>query len=331
MRLSVTCDCEGTTGLTVTALRTRCAVVARAKPGSAIRAGVSSPVGNARCPRRVLTGCVRRSALLAVLLALAVVAPASAREPWPPPGGSGQLYVHMGEEHWNDEDGLSLLPKVVADSIKFRPDLVTMSGDKANDGRTSELTRWRDIMAPYDRAGIPYFAGHGQPRWQAGHAREDHRSDRRRHATARHPLLQAGLRLAPVPVRRRPALLQARPVTDLTPLHRSGGSLDPLLRRPRALALHLHRQLVLRDRQLRRAAEPVLPRRRGQHVAVQVPRAQGREAKRAGKRVFVVMHMPTRDPRDQGHSTPGSGQPHDGQGRIARQRASSSRGRRRSA
>jgi Calcineurin-like phosphoesterase len=99
--------------------------------------------------------------LLGALLLAAVPAATDARTTWPPVQGPGQLYVHFGEEHWNDDDGLTLLPKVVADSIRFRPLLVTMSGDKANDGNVEELTRWREIMRAYDRAGIPYFAGVG--------------------------------------------------------------------------------------------------------------------------------------------------------------------------
>jgi hypothetical protein len=71
---------------------------------------------------------------------------------WPPVEGPGHLFVHYGEEHWNDDDGLTLLPKVVAESIRYRPALVTMSGDKANDGVVDELTRWREIMDAYDRA-----------------------------------------------------------------------------------------------------------------------------------------------------------------------------------
>ena len=101
------------------------------------------------------------AALALAFLAFAAPAGPAVAAPWPPADGPGALYVHFGEEHWNDADGLTLLPKVVADSVRYRPALVTMSGDKGNDGNTEELERWRQIMEPYDRAGVPYFAGVG--------------------------------------------------------------------------------------------------------------------------------------------------------------------------
>jgi hypothetical protein len=104
-----------------------------------------------------------RQLTLAATAALALAAPASAATPptWPPPSGPGQLFVHYGEEHWNDDDGMTLLPKVVEDTIRYRPALVTMSGDKANDGTLDQLTMWRQIMSAYDNAKVPYFAAVG--------------------------------------------------------------------------------------------------------------------------------------------------------------------------
>jgi calcineurin-like phosphoesterase family protein len=101
----------------------------------------------------------------AVAAAIALMAsPAMAftpKEPWPPADGPGVLFAHYGEEHWNDADGLTILPKVVEEVIKYRPALVTMSGDKDNDGETDQLEKWREIMSAYDKAGVPYFAGVG--------------------------------------------------------------------------------------------------------------------------------------------------------------------------
>jgi hypothetical protein len=102
--------------------------------------------------------------LLTIVTALAMAAPAgaaTAAKPWPPREGPGHLFVHYGEEHWNDIDGEVVLTQVVADVIRFRPDLVTMSGDKTDDGTTERLEKWRSIMDAYDRAGVPYFAGVG--------------------------------------------------------------------------------------------------------------------------------------------------------------------------
>ena len=50
---------------------------------------------------------------------------------------------------------------MVRESIRYRPALVTMSGDKADDGQTEQFEMWAEVMAAYDRAGIPWFAGVG--------------------------------------------------------------------------------------------------------------------------------------------------------------------------
>jgi Calcineurin-like phosphoesterase len=82
-------------------------------------------------------------------------------EPWPPAEGSGVLFVHYGEEHWNDADGGTILPKIVEVAARYEPKLVTMSGDKDNDGEADQLEKWREIMSAYDRAGVPYYAAVG--------------------------------------------------------------------------------------------------------------------------------------------------------------------------
>ena len=82
-------------------------------------------------------------------------------KPWPPADGPGVLFVHYGEEHWNDADGGTILPKIVEVAAKYKPKLVTMSGDKDNDGETDQLEKWREIMSAYDDAGVPYYAGVG--------------------------------------------------------------------------------------------------------------------------------------------------------------------------
>ena len=106
---------------------------------------------------------MRLISLVAVAVA-AMATPALAftpAEPWPPADGPGVLFVHYGEEHWNDADGETILPKVVEVAAKYRPKLVTMSGDKDNDGEIDQLERWREIMSAYDDAGVPYYASVG--------------------------------------------------------------------------------------------------------------------------------------------------------------------------
>ena len=99
---------------------------------------------------------------LVVALALPVAAEATkAPRAWPPPEGRGSLFVHFGEEHVNDLDGMRILPKIVSSSARYRPDLVTMSGDKVDQGTTEELRLWRDVMKTYDRRGVPWLAAVG--------------------------------------------------------------------------------------------------------------------------------------------------------------------------
>lgn len=113
---------------------------------------------------------VALAAALAAALAPAAPAPApapplaaakGAAHPWPPPPEKGKLFVHYGEEHWDDDDGLRILPRVVRSSARYGPDLVTMSADKAADDVVEKLERWKELMSPYDRRGIPYFAAVG--------------------------------------------------------------------------------------------------------------------------------------------------------------------------
>jgi Calcineurin-like phosphoesterase len=99
---------------------------------------------------------------LACLLLARAGAPAAAKvKSWPPAKGPGQLFVHFGEEHVNDDDGATLLPKVVRQSARYRPRLVTMSGDKADDGEPEQFELWSEVMHIYDSKGIPWFAGVG--------------------------------------------------------------------------------------------------------------------------------------------------------------------------
>jgi len=108
---------------------------------------------------------MRRAAWITplALAALAAMAPTAqaAKKPWPPIPKHGATFVHFGEEHLSDEDGMRIFPKVIQQSGRYRPDLVTASADKADNGTVENLEGWKDLMKPFDRRGIPYFPGVG--------------------------------------------------------------------------------------------------------------------------------------------------------------------------
>lgn len=129
---------------------------------------MSAPGREWRAPGRGL-----RSLAAAVLggcaaLALTAAPALAAKRPWPPIPKRGTVFIHYGEEHWNDPDGLRILPAVIRDSARYRPDLVTMSADKDDNGTVESLARWKELMALYDRRGIPYFAAVGNHDRDAG-------------------------------------------------------------------------------------------------------------------------------------------------------------------
>jgi len=84
-----------------------------------------------------------------------------AKRPWPPIPKSGATFVHFGEEHLDDADGMRIFPKVIKESGRYHPDLVATSADKASDGTIENLEAWEQLMRPFDRRGIPYFGGVG--------------------------------------------------------------------------------------------------------------------------------------------------------------------------
>lgn len=240
-----------------------------------------------------------RPARIAALLAsalLAGAAPAAAytpERPWPPASGPGVLFAHFAEEHWNDEDGLTLLPKVVADTTRYSPSLVTMSGDKANDGVTAELARWEEIMAAYDQAGIPYYAAVGN------HDRDSS--------------TQGGLP-PPGPLTDYMEVFRDRPY----PFGDAAPKADPLLSPreraagdPDGAASHYYvdygnvRWVFIDNscftiEECDLFQEPSAQTRTDEGQFAFLERVAG-EATAAGRHVFVVMHMPTRDPGDQSY------------------------------
>lgn len=242
------------------------------------------------------------SIALAALLSVLVAVPAAhaARTPWPTPSGPGHLFVHFGEEHWNDEDGLTLLPKVVADSIRFRPALVAMSGDKANDGTTAQLTRWRQIMEPYDRAGIPYFAGVGN---HDGKQATPEQVTRITFGGAT-PLRDITFYKRVFAGRPYP-FGDGRPYGDPNLRPRTRPSSDPPGASSHYFVDYAGVRWIFIDNSCYGIINcdplqsPSFPDAEGNRSQYEFLTRRVGEANRGGKLVFVVMHMPTRDPRDQ--------------------------------
>ena len=113
---------------------------------------------------------IRREGAGAALLPLVMIlialwpSPAEARvanRPWPPIPEGGLSFVHFGEEHVDDPDGPGILAAVVASSARYKPDAVTMSGDKGDDNSVQTFESWKRAMDVYASRGIPFFAAPG--------------------------------------------------------------------------------------------------------------------------------------------------------------------------
>ena len=210
--------------------------------------------------------------------------------------------MHYGEEHWNDADGATLFPKVVEESGRYKPAFVTTSGDKDNDGTVEQLSRWKQILSPYDRLGVPFL-----PAWATTTARP--RPARRPAPPACSPpacrapgQLQAGVRGPAVPVRRR------RPVQGRRLRARAPPTIPPAP--PRTTSSNGTVRVIFLDNSCWGLADcdpsqnPAFPDAQGNRSQLDYLRKNAGDASRAGKQVFVVMHMPTRDPRDQSYIDP---------------------------
>jgi Calcineurin-like phosphoesterase len=239
------------------------------------------------------------SAILALALA---AAPAAAKpkklKPWPPREGKGQLFVHFGEEHINDDDGATLLPKVVMVSSRYRPVLVTMSGDKANDGRPEEFTLWSDVMKRFDLKRIPWFAAVGN------------------HDRKAPPGIPGGVAVngdfGPYS-----EFFAGRPypMGDGPPY---GGTIEPSQRDaadPTGASSHYYvdtrttRWIFIDNSCWSITGCESLQSPSGQNQGGSEPqfeflRRVATEASNAGRLAFVVMHMPTQDPGDQSYREP---------------------------
>ncbi len=241
--------------------------------------------------------------LAATVLALTATTTAQAARairPWPPATGPGLLFVHFGEEHFNDADGATILPRVVGEVAAYRPVLTTMSGDKANDGTPEQLEGWRKVMRTLDEAKVPYFAGLGNhdrkapPGFPGGTAglvggTTPDSIDNYRRAFADRPYPMG----------------DGAPYTDTRIGPRARPADDPA-----GAATHYSVDVgsvrwIFLDNSCwsLTSCDPFqIPADGSGASQLEFLRAQAAEATAAERTVFVVMHMPTQDPRDQSYT-----------------------------
>lgn len=248
---------------------------------------------------------MRRTLLIALLLLTvpAAVAHASlAPKPWPPAAGPGQLFVHFGEEHYNDDDGGTLFPKVVAESARYRPELVTTSGDKDNDGTVEQLSAWKQIMSAYDREKVPYLPGIGN------HDRTTPPGAPPGTAGLLTPGVQGSITNYKEIFKDRPYPFgDAASYPGIGPQRPNG--------EPAGASTHYFADVgrvrwIFLDNSCWGLTDcdsvqsPGFPDPQGNTTQLGFLERNAKEASDQGRTVFVVMHMPTRDPRDQSYIDP---------------------------
>ena len=250
-------------------------------------------------PRRRLIGIA-----IAVLAASVVILPASAaasraKKPWPPVPDRGKLFAHYGEEHLDDDDGIRIFPHVIRDSARYRPDAVTASGDKASDNSVENLTGWKEQMGFYDGKGIPYYPAVGN-------------HDRSQPGTE-----GIGSVFNGGDISNYVEIFADRPYPfgDAPPVVSKG--FEPSTRPPTdpagastyyAIEIGSVRWIFLDNScfsflNCDPYQNPTLPDQEGNPTQYDFMRAQATLATRENDLAFVVMHMPTQDPRP-GHSQP---------------------------
>jgi len=241
------------------------------------------------------------AAIAATLGALALALPSTgtaAKTPWPPVPEDEATFVHFGEEHWNDDDGLRIFPRVIDQSAHYEPDLVTASGDKDSDGTVENLQRWKELMAPLDQRGIPYFAGVGNHDRKAG------------------PGIPGGLDpLGSLANYRSVFAERPYPFGDAAPYDAPGFSAET---RPAgdpdgasshyAVEFGPVRWVFLDNSCFSLVAcdplqTPPFPDGEGNAGQYDFLASEARKANEAGDQLFVVLHMPTQDDRP-GHTRP---------------------------
>jgi hypothetical protein len=238
-------------------------------------------------------------AAAAIALLLAPAALGQGAKPWPPLDGPGDLFVHFGEEHVNDVDGPTILPRIVRESARYRPRLVAMSGDKANDGTPEQLGLWADVMEHYDRRGVPWFAGVGNhdrkaPSGMPGGVSPvaDFSPYAEFFADRPYPMGDGrGYRDPRISPRQRPASDPPGAASHYFVEYRG----------TRWIFLdNSCWSIIACDSQ----QNPSGQNEGGSESQLDFLRRVGREAKADGKLAFAVMHMPTRDPGDQTYREP---------------------------
>ena len=241
------------------------------------------------------------------LAALAGGSQASAAAPppsWPPATAPGELFAHIGEEHLTDADGPRVLPAVVAELVKYRPLAVMTSADKSDDGTEKKLEDYKQaVIVPLAGGGIPVFSATGN------------------HDRTAPPPVPGG---APgvVAARAYPSVFadppfpwgDAAPVATppFAPLTRPAGDPDGASNHF-VVDIGAARWIFVDNscyeiRGCDLFQNPPFPDAEGFRGQFEWMTAKAAEAKRQGRRAFVVMHMPTRDDRP-GHTEPTPG-PH---------------------
>jgi len=69
--------------------------------------------------------------------------------------------VHFGEAHWNEGQGPVTMPELVQDVVSYDPDLTLFSSDIADIGTIDRLACFSKIMQPLSAAGIPWYDSPG--------------------------------------------------------------------------------------------------------------------------------------------------------------------------
>ena len=232
---------------------------------------------------------------------LALAAPAGAElatRPWPPADGDGWLFVHFGEEHFDDADGQRIFPKVVEETARYRPRVVVASGDKTSDGTEQNLLNWKGVMLAYDRVGVPFFAAVGNHDRKSPPGVPGGLSPVADSANYLRVFADRPYPFGDGPIYGDPLLTpRARPASD-SPGASTHYSFDygPV------------RWIIIDNGcfgivNCDLFQNPGFPDDEGYAGQYEFLAAKASEAKRRGMKVFVAMHMPTQDPRP-GHSQP---------------------------